>query len=49
MTAVDGQSVAKGEELRGRPGTMVGVGGVLTIAFLGDPMLRMSESTILPR
>ncbi len=49
LTEVDGKTMAKGEEAAVRPGTMVRVGGVLTIEFLGDPMLRMSESTILPR
>ncbi len=49
LTEVDGKMMAKGEEAAVRPGTMVRVGGVLTIEFLGDPMLRMSEATILPR
>ena len=49
LTEVDGKSMMKGEEASVKPGTMVRVGGVLTIEFLGDPMLRMSESTILPR
>ncbi len=49
LTEVDGKMMAKGEEAPVRPGTVVRVGGVLTIEFLGDPMLRMSEATILPR
>ncbi len=49
LTEVDSKALAKGEEGSVRPGTLVRVGGVLTLEFLGDPMLRMSESTILPR
>ncbi len=49
LTEVDGKPVAKGGEAPIQPGTIVKVGGVLTLEFLGDPLLRVSESTILPR
>lgn len=49
LTEVDGKLMARGEEAGVKPGTKVRVGGVLTIEFLGDPMLRMSETTLLPR
>jgi class 3 adenylate cyclase len=49
LTEVDGKSMARGEEAPVKPGTIVRVGGVLTLEFLGDPLLRVSESTILPR
>jgi class 3 adenylate cyclase len=49
LTEVDGKTMAKGEEAPVRPGTMVRVGGVLTIEFLADPMIRMGETTLVPR
>ena len=49
LTEVDGKPLAKGEEAAIRPGTIVRAGGVLTLEFLGDPLLRVSELTILPR
>jgi adenylate cyclase len=48
LTEVDGKPLAKGEEAPIRPGARVRVGGVLTLEFRGDPLLRVSESTILP-
>lgn len=49
LTEVDGQAIAKGEEIAIRPGTRVRVGGVVTIELLGDPRLRVSDATVLPR
>ncbi len=48
LTEVDGRAVGKGEEVSVRPGTSVRVGGVLTVELLGDPRLRVSDSTVLP-
>lgn len=49
VTEVDGRAIAKGEEAAVRPGSVVRLGGVLTLDLLGDPSLRVSDSTILPR
>lgn len=48
LTEVDGRVIAKGEEIPVRPGTSVRVGAVVTIELLGDPRLRVSDSTVLP-
>lgn len=49
LTEVDGNKVAKGQEIVVRSGSKVRVGGVMTLEFMGDPMFDGGDSTILPR
>jgi hypothetical protein len=45
-TEVDGQSIAKGEEVRVKAGSRVLVGGVLTIELFNRERLEASDATI---